>query len=241
MSISRRLLELISYPFRLAVRYELTKVFNNDIKLALQREATVSSARYVKEKMQAVPSCSSKMAVLSLALDQVEKHGEGLFLEFGVYSGATINFIARQAPDRQIFGFDSFEGLPEFWRDGFAAGRFNRKKLPKTRKNVILITGWFEDTLPSFLQSHPQTVDFLHIDCDLYSSTKTIFDNLHRNQRLKPGAVIVFDEYFNYPGWENGEYKAFQEFIQSSGLGYRYLTYNHRDEQAAVQLTEPQS
>ena len=39
----------------------------------------------------------------------------GLFLEFGVSAGRTVNYIASLVPDKTIYGFDSFEGLPEDW------------------------------------------------------------------------------------------------------------------------------
>ena len=37
---------------------------------------------------------------------------EGLYLEFGVFKGETINEIALAKPDKIVYGFDSFEGLP---------------------------------------------------------------------------------------------------------------------------------
>ena len=77
---------------------------------------------------------------------------------------------------------------------------------------------------------------FIHIDCDLYSSTKTIFDLL--KERIKPGCVLVFDEYFNHPSWEEDEYKAFMEFIAETGLKYEYIGYNRLHEQAAVRIIE---
>jgi hypothetical protein len=73
---------------------------------------------------------------------------------------------------------------------------------------------------------------FLHIDCDLYSSTKTIFNLL--KGRIVSGTVIVFDEYFNYDGWEKGEYLAFQKYVKENQIKYEYLTYNHLHEQVAV-------
>ena len=66
-------------------------------------------------------------------------------------------------------------------------------------------------------------IAFVHIDCDLYSSTKTIFDLL--TDRLIPGTIIVFDEYFNYPNWENHEFKAFQELVAQRKLAYTYLAF----------------
>jgi hypothetical protein len=86
--------------------------------------------------------------------------------------------------------------------------------------NAQLVKGWFADTLPPFISSHSAAVSFLHVDCDLYSSTKCIFDVL--DERVGPGCVIVFDEYFNYPGWQRHEFKAFQEFVGRRSLKYRY-------------------
>jgi hypothetical protein len=46
----------------------------------------------------------------------------------------------------------------------------------------------------------------------------------------------VFDEYLNYPGWQDHEFKAFQEFIAETGLKYRYLGYVATNVQVAVQI-----
>ncbi len=40
---------------------------------------------------------------------------EGAYLEMGVCTGITINFITALNPERTIYGFDSFEGLPSAW------------------------------------------------------------------------------------------------------------------------------
>ncbi len=55
--------------------------------------------------------------------------------------------------------------------------------------------------------------------------------------RIKPGTVVVFDEYFNYPGWRGHEYKAFQEFIAATGLTYRYLGFAAEKGHVAVIIT----
>jgi hypothetical protein len=144
----------------------------------------------------------------------------GLVLEFGVYSGKTINHLASVDPGK-VFGFDGFEGLPEDWRPDIPRTAFKRDGLPCVSENVELIVGWFEETLPSFVKAHPEPVSFLHVDCDVYSSTKTIFHYLEK--RILSGTIIVFDEYFNYVGWRNHEFKAFAEFVLASGLSYRYI------------------
>jgi hypothetical protein len=101
-----------------------------------------------------------------------------LWLEFGVASGNTINYISKFTNDT-VYGFDSFEGLPEKWRDGFDKGAFNRNgNLPQVNNNVELIKGWFDETLQHFIQTQNKKVSFIHMDADLYSSTKYIFNVL---------------------------------------------------------------
>jgi hypothetical protein len=112
-----------------------------------------------------------------------------------------------------------------------------KRQLPEVRANVKLYPGWFDVSVPQFAAEHPGTpIAFLHVDCDLYSSTKIIFNNL--GDRLRPGSVIVFDEYFNYPDWREHEYKAFQELVLDRSIRYRYVAYNSRGWNAAVQITE---
>ena len=179
-------------------------------------QAANESAEYWRENMITATAFGSGGELLSHALSLVSF--EGLFLEFGVATGHTISQIA-QLSGRRVFGFDSFEGLPEPWRTGYPAGRFSGK-IPQVPPNVSLVKGWFSETLPKFIQEHDEPVAFLHVDCDLYSSTKCIFDFLH--PQIGPDCVIVFDEYFNYPGWQHHEHKAFMELVERHQLGFRY-------------------
>lgn len=159
---------------------------------------------------------------------------DGLTLEFGVNFGTTIRYIGRLT-DGPVHGFDSFEGLPESWKHE-AAGRYSTGGiLPDTPDNVTLHKGWFKDTLPPFLKGHAGPVCFVHVDCDIYSSTKTVFDNI--GTRLVPGSVIVFDEYITNPDWQEDEFKAFQEAVHSFELGYEYLAFSLGSKQAAVRIT----
>lgn len=195
--------------------------------------AAVSSAEYAIEHMSGVQRCGSNFELLSLALDAVSL--EGLFLEFGVYSGSTIQHIAAQRPHDTIYGFDSFEGLPESWRDGFPQGMFALGEIPALGPNVELIKGWFDRTLPAFCAAHAGAkAAFIHIDCDLYSSTQTILAQL--KSCIASGTVIVFDEYFNYPGWQKHEYKAFHEFCSSNNTVYRYIGMVPDHQQVAVRV-----
>lgn len=200
----------------------------------LQIRAADETCAYIENHMLQIHSTTSRNAVLQQALEKISIKGQ--YLEFGVFSGKTINLIAEHKPNETIYGFDSFEGLPESWRDGYLPGHFNKNnKLPKVLKNVELIKGWFSETLPIFVSEHSNDIAFLHVDCDLYSSTVTIFENLQ--PYIKKGTIIVFDEYFNYPGWRDGEFKAFKEFTSKYKVDYQYLTYNRYNEQVAVIIT----
>ena len=49
--------------------------------------------------------------------------------------------------------------------------------------------------------------------------------------------MIVFDEYFNYPNWQEHEFKAFQEFIGEEDSSYEYLAFCARGGSVAVRIT----
>lgn len=216
---------------------EINKVKNlKDVSLTdfMIASAKQSTAKYIIEKMPKVSVLNDALELLTFSLGKVEK--EGLFLEFGVFSGRTVNHISLIKRDTTIYGFDSFEGLPETWRSGFHKGCFKTNELPKVNSNVELVKGYFDESLPKFLQEHKEDCAFIHIDCDLYSSTKTIFELL--KPRIKTGTIIVFDEYFNYPSWEVGEYKAFQEFIKDSNYNYSYIGYNKNHQQCAIRIID---
>jgi len=149
---------------------------------------------------------------------------DGLFLEFGVCSGHTINRISGAVPEADVFGFDSFNGLPEKWRD-FPQGYFNVDTLPKVNDNVKLIVGLFQDTLQNFIDQYNKPIAFCHIDCDLYSSTKYVLTVLKNN--FVDGSIISFDELGFYQGYEEHEYRAFNEFLEETGFKLEYLGKSH--------------
>jgi hypothetical protein len=140
---------------------------------------------------------------------------DGLILEFGVASGSTIGFLAAHLWSRKVYGFDSFCGLPEPWA-AYPSGYFACQP-PAVPDNVELIQGMFADTLAPFLAKHPGNAALIHVDCDLYSSTRTVLEALA--PRIVPGTVIVLDEYWIVP---EHEFMAFQEFLRTSKRRYRY-------------------
>jgi hypothetical protein len=148
---------------------------------------------------------------------------DGLVMEFGVFRGNSLRVIADRTA-QTVFGFDSFEGLPEDWNALQKKGQFSLAAVAPQfeQQNITLVAGWFENTLPPFLAQQP--------GADLY----TILTAL--KTRIAPGTVIQFDEYFNYPGWEHHEHKAFEEFIRDTGLGFEYIGYASSQSAVAVKI-----
>ena len=200
---------------------------------AAERRAVAASARFAYEAMPTALTFPRPRATLEYALGLAP--AEGMALEFGVWTGQTLKVIAAARAGKDVYGFDSFEGLPEPWRTGFPSKAFGVDgSLPEV-PGAELVVGWFDDTLPEFLAEHPGQVAFLHVDADLYSSARTVLDLV--GPRLAPDAVIVFDEYFNYPGWEQHEHRAWQEYVERTGVTFRYEGYTADNEQVVLRLT----
>ena len=199
---------------------------------AAERLATNESAAYCNRHMLRCELARDHFSLLTRAVDWCEIGG--LVMEFGVATGRTINHLAELLPQREIYGFDWFQGLPESWRPGFGRGRF-AQPLPVIRPNVTLVEGLFEETLQPFLADHDGPVALMHVDCDLYSSTRVVLSAL--TDRIVAGTVIVFDEYFNYPGWQQHEFKAFQDWTSEHGRRYEYLGFVPTHQQVCARVT----
>lgn len=229
-NINRRLKRL----FRRIVR-KLVETVIFDLELYDAVEGATSSLAFARKNLWTTPSFKHRDDLHRWMLGQVTV-SDGLYLEFGVFRGESINRAAGLKPEVTFYGFDSFKGMTEAWMLGTKKGDFDLGgTLPPVRSNVKLIDGYFEDTLPGFVAAQAgRKIAFMHIDCDLYSATKTVFNETAG--MLVPGTLIVFDEFFNYAGWEQGEYKAFAEFVEQTGVEFEYIGYVANARQVAVRL-----
>jgi Methyltransferase domain len=207
----------------------------NDLEVQSRLSNPTPALAFAREHLSKAESFKSRQDLHRWAIMQIPDRS-GLFLEFGVRKGDSINRLAGMLPEVRLYGFDSFFGLPEAWGAMGKAGVMSVEgRVPPVRPNVTIVKGLFDDTLPGFLAEHPEKhVSFLHIDCDLYSSTRTVLR--HLAPRLRPGTVIIFDELYNYPGWEQDEYKAFMEYVAENNIAFDYIGYVRVDKQVAVRL-----
>ena len=158
------------------------------------------------------------------------KSNSEFFIELGVHEGRSINQYAEILikSNREIHGFDSFEGLREDWRGAtlLANKAFNLEgKLPKVSSNVILHKGWIQEQIPKFIQKYNlKTLRFLSLDLDTYQSTKDALDLL--KPYLVKNSIIMFDEIQCFAGWQTGEYKALNETFNSDEYEFVYFARN---------------
>lgn len=159
-------------------------------------------------------------------------------LEFGVYKGASLRHLSNIDSQVSWFGFDSFFGLEEDWSGtSLGKGFFSLKgTLPQVPENVTLVPGWLKDTLPDFVANigSKDQAAFLHLDADTYSPTRLVLETFLGH--YAEGAVIVFDEFFGYPGWQQHEARAWLEFVEKNSQGFEYIAMS--EQSIAVRLIE---
>lgn len=169
-------------------------------------------------------------------LREIKGEDIGDYLEFGVFNGSSIGSMYKAAhnaneSNMRLFGFDAFEGLPEaaeneddgVWKQGFYACSFNDMKACLNRREVnpddiTWVNGWYKDTLGpnTAAQYDIDNIGIVFIDCDTYSSSKSVLDFLA--PLIKKPAIFCFDDWMlndlDVKGM--GEYKSFNEFLETN-------------------------
>jgi hypothetical protein len=178
-----------------------------------------------------------ELGIVQMAVERMMKGG--LVLEFG--TGRTTMLLSHFRfveewdtmipPTEGVHTFDSFRGLPERWRDGFEGGKFSMEGVvPQSISeltNVYVHSGLVQETLSSFLGSRPsQPVGLLLLDMCLESATAYVLDQVAC--RLAKGSVVLFGNYFNYPGWVKtaGERTAWLSAVDRWGIDFEHLGYH---------------
>ncbi len=207
---------------------QLSRFFRHDYNVVdlVYKRAVERSAAIVEDSMPVAIGCRSKKALWAIASEHAESRLA--WLEFGVFKGHSINYLATKC--ERIHGFDSFEGLAENWRgNSLVKGDFDLGgRLPKTRSNVSLYKGFFDKTLPEFLvKTDIGKIGLIHLDCDTYESTAFVLD--HLSAHIDSSTVIIFDDFFGAPGFEAGQHKAFNEFMDKRGdLNASFIAYSRQ-------------
>ena len=136
--------------------------------------------------------------------------------------------------DRRVVGFDSFEGLPggdnhPRWHAGMFRVNHSFHPICKPGERVTpqviyllfekyqlppptIEAGNFSEILPKVIGSKYRAAAVVHIDCDLFESTREVLFGIQ--SILQEGTILLFDDWFNFRGSRHkGEQKAFYEFM----------------------------
>ena len=151
-----------------------------------------------------------------------EKRIEGAMVECGVWRGGCSALMAWVGRPREMWLFDSFEGLPEPGSlDGLEAKDYAgkviasendvREVLTKLGVTGTIRKGWFETTVP-VASGEIGRIAILRLDGDWYESTKACLDNLY--DLVAPGGVVIVDDYDRWQGCR----AAVDEFMAQRGI-----------------------
>jgi O-methyltransferase len=139
-----------------------------------------------------------------------EDHVQGAFVDCGCFNGGSSVMMSSGAPSREVWAFDSFEGLPEAGpRDPDRADDWVGELVASEEKvreafsrfaflnGLHVVKGWFEDTFPETARKIDR-VAILHADGDWYESVKLTLETFE--PKVSPGGFVVIDDYGAWEG-----------------------------------------
>lgn len=199
-------------------------------------------------------------AVISATHHVVDHEIPGAFVESGVWMGGSImaaarTLVERGVTDRDLYLFDTYEGLPPPGEHDRIAGAeqsgaesyaeltaasgdiaYLEAPVDQVRANVALtgypmdrvhtIQGMVEDTIPA---NTPEQVAFLRLDTDFYSSTKVEMENLF--PRVSANGILILDDY----GYLEGARKAVDDYLAT----YPFPVFLHRIDTTGRLVVKP--
>lgn len=153
------------------------------------------------------------------------------FYEFGVFTGESFKYLIKAFG--KGFGFDTFEGLPEDWREEKAGAYSSGGSIPEVSGGEFIV-GRFEDSLPSFFSEPRPIASVINFDADLYSSTICALNSA--KPVIDSHTILIFDEFLVNEHWEQDEYKALNEFCVANNCTYEVLAVSFFTKQVAVKV-----
>ena len=183
------------------------------------QDFTEDDARAIDRVRAHTMLSAEQLRVIRSAIRHVKDRGiPGALVECGVWKGGVLRLMADTAPGREVWGFDTFEGMtprgpwdrlncgkwPEWVRDLTGRDAVPIDQVRELVPEALLVKGDVAHTLP---RHAPQQIAVLHLDTDLYESTKAELETLW--PRLSPGGIMIVDDY----GLWAGSRKALDEFL----------------------------
>jgi len=135
---------------------------------------------------------------------------EGVLVEVGVFQGASAKLICEAKGEKQLYLFDTFEGIPAVSEiDPFERGQFRSSyeevaRYLKRYPGVTIVRGLFPT---SGQRIADERVSFAHLDVDTFESTLASLGFLY--PRMSSGGVLMSHDYRDVRGVR----KAFDDFF----------------------------
>ena len=180
-----------------------------------------------------------RMIKICECLDVIKKDKmEGSVLEFGIFEGWSLSEMVLHCRKNQMYhrfyGFDGFQGMPEadhIWFKGDACSTYENTNFLLSQKlgrldEVMLVPGFFKDSLIAELQHSISKAVLIHVDCDLYSSTVEVLSFC--KPLIQKGTFVIFDEYI-----EGQEKRAWEDFVEREGLAGEFFVQVDDNSRAA--------
>ena len=168
---------------------------------------------------------------------------DGDVYAFGVAQAGTLPLLRLAFPGAQMFGFDSFRGLPledhaASAERGWGEGKFQPRISPSAltaRSSVqggrtTLIQGFFNESLTTTLvHKHAMRAAlFVDIDCDLHSSTFSALEWMLSNELLRVGSLVAYDDFWTIPCHRfHVNRRTVSPLEVGEGLAHQELTVRH--------------
>jgi O-methyltransferase len=149
-------------------------------------------------------------ALFRLAAQLDREQVQGSFVDCGVWNGGSSILLSAAAPGRDIWTYDSFEGLPEAgpldgaesvgWTGEFKGAEEKLREGFRSYANyerLHVVPGWFDETFPR-TADEPGPIALLHADGDWYDSVKLTLETFY--PRIVSGGYVVIDDYGHWIG-----------------------------------------
>jgi hypothetical protein len=221
------------------LRYVAERVLPISVPMLMRDAAVTDSFAFAKDHLTEAWPFLDRFQGLTGLIGEARRRfpDRRCILEFGVFKAQMLNYQAKRFPGLTFVGFDSFKGLGEEWKGVMQKGAFDLGgQLPRVRRNVSLVKGWFSDTLPTWKAANGVgTVPLLiHIDCDTYGGTLDVLS--HCVDYVEHGLFMHFDDYFGLPNWRNGGHRALTEVSARNNWKITYLCYGTKEVGVYVEI-----
>jgi O-methyltransferase len=202
-----------------------------EVRRPLQYAQSVLLWKRVRQRGYTMLGCRRGRTLFRLAREVERQNVPGALVDCGVWNGGSTALLSAGAPTREVYAFDSFEGLPpsdeeldgqdSVDRAGWCLGVEDNVREALQRfgspEHLHIVKGWFEDSFPRE-GAAVGPIAVLHADGDWYASVRLTLETFY--DRVSPGGFVAVDDY----GVWSGARQAVDEFRSARSIEQPLIT-----------------